>query len=187
MTNNSYNNCDLINGNNNTINNNTYNIKVEIKNPVGFDNKWDLSLIDHRIKNAIALSQFMYTNLLEEILNNEINLNVIIDNENNSGMVYKNDTDKYNQMKLKDIVHNTMKKLNEHLIDINKNDKMSVQEFIKINKETINNKYVNFEKDENIQKDVENKICAIFENKKSEAINLAEKIMEKTSSINSGF
>jgi hypothetical protein len=65
-------------------------------------------------------------------------------------MVYKNDTDKYNQMKLKDIVHNTMKKLNEHLIDINKNDKMSVQEFIKNNKENINNKYVNFEKDENI-------------------------------------
>jgi len=186
MINNSYNNCDLINGNNNTINN-TYNIKVEIKNPVGFDNKWDLSSIDYRIKNAIALSQFMYTNLLEEILKNEITLNVIIDNENNLGMVYKNDIDKYNQMKIKDIVHNTMKKLNEHLIDINKNDKMTIQEFIKINKESINNKYVNFEKDENIQKDVENKICAIFENKKIEAINLAEKIMEKTNIANNGF
>ena len=36
-----------------------------------------------------------YTRLLEEILNDEINLNVIIDKEKDSGMVYKNDIDKY--------------------------------------------------------------------------------------------
>jgi len=52
------------------------------------------------------ISQFMYTELLEEILKNDINLNVIIDKEKNSGMVYKNNIDKYIQMKLKDIISN---------------------------------------------------------------------------------
>jgi len=33
----------------------------------------------------------MYTNLLTEILKNEINLNVIIEKDNDSGIVYKNE------------------------------------------------------------------------------------------------
>jgi len=48
----------------------------------------------------------MYTELLEEILKNDINLNVIIDKDNDSAMVYKNSVDKYIQMKLKDIISN---------------------------------------------------------------------------------
>jgi len=67
----------------------------------------------------------MYTELLEEILKNDINLNVIIDKDNDSGMVYKNNIDKYIQMKLKDIISNTMEKLNNHLNDINKDDSRS--------------------------------------------------------------
>ena len=67
----------------------------------------------------------MYTELLEEILKNDINLNVIIDKTNDSGMVYKNNIDKYIQMKLKDIISNTMEKLNNHLNDINKDDSRS--------------------------------------------------------------
>ena len=46
----------------------------------------------------------MYTKLLEEILKNEINLNVIIEDETNSGLVYKNDDDKYVNMKIHDII-----------------------------------------------------------------------------------
>jgi len=69
------------------------------------------------------VSQFMYTELLEEILKNNMNLNVIIDNENDSGIVYKNNIDKYIRMKLKDIVSNTMDKFNFHLNDINSSDK----------------------------------------------------------------
>jgi hypothetical protein len=183
ISNSNYNNCEF-----NTVNtvntgntiNNTINFNLEIKNPISFDNKWDLSLIDDRIKNAIALSKFMYTNLLEEILNNELNLNVILDNDNNSGMVYKNDLDKYIKMKSKDIVENTMKKLNEHLIEINKNDTMSTEEFVQQSKENIIKKYIGYEKSATIQKEVESKICHIFENKKTDAMNLAEKIMLKS-------
>ena len=52
--------------------------------------------------------------LLEEILKNEINLNVIIDKDNDLGIVYKNDIDKYIQIKSKNIVDNTMIKLKNH-------------------------------------------------------------------------
>ena len=58
----------------------------------------------------------MYTNLLIEILKNEINLNVIIDTDNDSGIVYKNDIDKYIKMKSEDIIDKTMLKLKEHLL-----------------------------------------------------------------------
>lgn len=165
---------DIINNTNNTINN-TYNITIEIKNPVGFDNQWDLSKINQENKRDISFSNCMYTNLLEEILKNEINLNVIIDNDNDSGMVYKNNIEKYIQMKSKDIVDNTMKKLNEHLIEINKSNKKSLEDIIKISKDKIIKKYKDYEKNNDIQKYVETAICSIFENKKTDALSLAEK------------
>ena len=172
---NSNNKYDIINNSNNTINNNTYNITIEIKNPIGFDNQWDLSKINEANKRDISFSNCMYTNLLEEILKNEINLNVIIDNDNDSGMVYKNDIEKYIQMKSKDIVDNTMKKLNEHLMEINKDNKKSLEDIIKIGKNKIIKKYEDYEQDDNIQKYVEYAICGVFENKKLDAISLAIK------------
>jgi len=175
-------NCEVTNVNNitnhlNTIHNNntTYNITIEIKNPVGFDSDWDLSKIDELNKRDISFSNCMYTSLLEEIMKNEINLNVIIDNENNSGMVYKNDIEKYIQMKSKDIVDNTMKKLSDHLIEINKMNKKSMEDILELSKEKIVKKYEDYEKNNNIKKYVETAICSIFENKKSDAIFLAQK------------
>jgi hypothetical protein len=108
-------------------------------------------------------------------MKNEINLNVIIDNENNSGMVYKNDIEKYIQMKSKDIVDNTMKKLSDHLIEINKMNKKSMEDILELSKEKIVKKYEDYEKNNNIKKYVETAICSIFENKKSDAIFLAQK------------
>jgi len=174
-------NCEVTNVNNitnlNTINHNntTYNITIEIKNPVGFDSDWDLSKIDELNKRDISFSNCMYTSLLEEIMKNEINLNIIIDNENNSGMVYKNDIEKYIQMKSKDIVDNTMKKLSDHLIEINKMNKKSMEDILQLSKDKIVKKYEDYEKNSNIKKYVETAICSIFETKKSDAIFLAQK------------
>ena len=183
---NSNNKYDVINNtnSNNTINNNTYNITIEIKNPIGFDNQWDLSKINEANKRDISFSNCMYTNLLEEILKNEINLNVIIDNDNDSGMVYKNDIEKYIQMKSKDIVDNTMKKLSDHLIEINKANKKSLEDIVKIGKNKIIKKYEDYEKNDNIQKYVEYAICSLFENKKSDAISLAVKNRKKSELLN---
>jgi hypothetical protein len=179
----SFNNCESIlntNTNINTQNNTTNNINIilEIKNPISFDNNWDISKIREDTKRDITFSKVMYTRLLEEILNNEINLNVVIDNEKNSGMVYKNDIDKYIQMKSKDIVDKTMEKLNEQLNSINNDNKMSFEEFTTHCRRQINKKYIDFKKDTNIQEKVENVICSIFENKKLYATDVAKKVME---------
>ena len=106
------------NSNNNITNNNiTNNIYLNIKNPIPFDDNWNISNIDN--KDKIIFSKIMYTNLLTEILKNEINLNVIIDKDNDSGIVYKNNIDKYIKMKSEDIIDKTMLKLKEHLLSIN--------------------------------------------------------------------
>ena len=122
--NNNYNHSTINNTNsnntiNNNINNNITNIIVEIKNPVPFDEDWDISNIHSDTKMAVVFNNLMYTTLLEEILKNDTNLNVIIDKKSKSGMVYKNDIDKYIKMKLNDINDRTMEKLKNQLLSIN--------------------------------------------------------------------
>jgi len=119
----------------------------------------------------------MYTELLQEILKNEINLNVIIDKDKDSGMVYKNDIDKYIQMKLKDIVINTMDKLNIHLNDINKTEKNVFDEIKTFSRMMINKKYNDYKNNETIQEGVMNCMTNIYESKKEEATNIAKKVI----------
>ena len=128
----------------------------------------------------------MYTRLLEEILNDEINLNVIIDKEKDSGMVYKNDIDKYIQMKSKDIVSKTMNKINQHLIDINKENNKAFEEILDFSRKMINKKYIDYQNNKKIQDTVDDIICNIFENKKTDAICIAKKIMD-TNIIKDGY
>jgi len=179
-----YNKCDVDNTINNTTNNitnnnnNITNIYVEIKQPpISFDNNWNLSQISEGDKSNIMISNFMYTKLLEEILKNEINLNVIIDKEKDSAMVYKDD--QYIQMKLKDIIANTMEKLNNHLNEINKEHSNVFEEIIKYTRRMINKKYIDFNNNIQIQEGVKKCMTDIFENKKTEAINVAKNIAEK--------
>ncbi len=168
---NNYNQC-TINNNNNIIN-----IKLEIKSPVPFDDDWNTSHISNTHKERLTTSKYMYSKLLEEILKNEINLNVIIDSKKDSGMVYKNDIDKYIQMKSKDIVEKTMQKLNSHLIQFNKDDKESLDESVTHSIRMINKKHIDFQKSNEIQNNVGNLICSIYENKRNDAIDVAKHMM----------
>ena len=157
-----------LNTTNNINNINNINIYLEIKSPIPFDNEWDLSKIN---RDYLTFSKFMYSKLLEEILKNEINLNVIIDKNNDSGIVYKNNIDKYIQMKLKDIVDNTMDKLKKHLLDINNSFTDNIlQEFIDMSKNIIENKYDTYKNNKDIQNSVKEIISNIYEEKKEEAI-----------------
>jgi len=184
--NNVYNNPDIntLNNttNNTTNNNNNINIIIDptkTKNtPIPFDDEWDISKISKGDKTSLIVSQFMYTELLEEILKNDINLNVIIDKENDSGMVYKNNVDKYIQMKLKDIISNTMYKLNTHLNDINKNDTRSFHDIIKFSRQMINKKYNDFKNSDEIQKGVKKCMSTIYDNRKDNAIIMAKNIID---------
>ena len=161
---------------NNTTNNITNNIYIEIKNPIPFDEDWDTSQICDDKKTSLLISKIMYTGLLEEILKNEINLNVIIDKKNDSGLVYKNDIDKYIQMKSKDIVDNTMNKLQKHLLEINNDSLSCIEECIKESKKIIIQKNADYHKNSNTQKIVQDFISNMYENKKEEAIKISKNI-----------
>jgi hypothetical protein len=127
----------------------------------------------------------MYTKLLDEILKNEINLNVIIDIEKESGLVYKDD--KYIQMKLKDIITNTMEKLNNHLNEINKEHSHAFKEIIKYTRQMINKKFIDYNNNINIQENVKKSMSNIFEHKKIDAINTAKKLLENNKLCNDSY
>ena len=190
-TNNIANSAEVINNNftNNCTNNNITNIYFEIKQPVPFDGEWDVSKIDQIYKERLIFSNFMYTKLLEEILNNEINLNVIIDKNNDSGIVYKNDIDKYIQMKSKDIVDNTMEKLKKHLIEINdESHTTSILECLKISKQNIEHKHNTYKNNQKVNENVKNLISKIFEEKKDDALNISNAIKTRDlENIEKGF
>ena len=154
--------------------NNNININLEIKTPVPFDEAWNISQIMKEKKTDLTFSHKMYTNLLIELLQNEINLNVIIDNEQTSGIVYKNNIEKYIHMKSKDIAQNTMEKLKNHLEDFNKNNTHTIPEIIDLSNKNITEKYNNYKNNEHIQNCVDKLICDIFKNKKNESINIAK-------------
>lgn len=167
----------LINSNNNTINNITIinNINLDIK-PIPFDEDWDLSKIDASTIQSILLSNVMYTKLLEEILKTDLNLNVIIEDQTSSGLVYKNDIEKYVNMQIKDITKNSMNKLNKHLMNLHSNlDNIILDEYLKKIKSVIDTKYENYIKNKNnIQENVDNCIINIYNDIKDDAVNLCK-------------
>lgn len=171
--------------------NNTYNIVNNIQNiqniqqlninitPISFDKDWDLSKIDQSNIHKILFSNVMYTKLLEEILKNEINLNVIIENESNSGLVYKNDIEKYVSMKLKDIADKSMLKLNKQLRDLHTNimDADFLDDYVKKSQDIIDSKINDYKNNtNNIQEKVDEYIINMYNNVKDDAITICKKI-----------
>jgi hypothetical protein len=162
------NNINCINSNNNNIINNNININISI--PKSFDEEWDTSNIDINKKLVLLLTNSKFTKTLEKILENEVNLNVLIDNTNNTGLVYKNN--KLVNMNIKDIVKKSMEKLDKHLCDFYKDiiDPNILEINSKIlNDELINvkNKYNIYKKDEKTQ-DIVNKFITDIYNKKKD-------------------
>jgi hypothetical protein len=69
----------------------------------------------------ISINKYAYSNLLKEILKNNINHNVYIDKEkmNEQGMVFSNKDDKFIPMSLDNIINRSMEQLNKLLLYIN--------------------------------------------------------------------
>jgi hypothetical protein len=159
---------------NELTNNNDYNNIILI----GFDNDWDLSHIDESSMNNILFSTIIYTKLLEEILNNKINLNVIIDDTNNSCLVYKNNIDKYVHMKLKDMLNISMNKLNKQLNDLQSKLSINViDDSVKLSKEIIDKKIEDYNNKNNITEKVNIFLINIFKNVKNNAIEICKNIV----------
>jgi len=94
------------------------NINVKNINLVGFDEKWNLSHIQDNLKFLFMFSEYKYTDLLKEILQNLINLNVVLDKYSEKGFVYLNETKQFESREQSEIIEDTLHKLQEQLYDI---------------------------------------------------------------------
>ena len=101
--------------NNPIINNQYININVNMNNNniKGFDEKWDLSKIDKFQMSGLLTSNHKFSNTLQKILENEANLNVIVNND--VGIVYKSENDKYEVISKKELMKQTIDKIYQHL------------------------------------------------------------------------
>ena len=180
--------------NNNCVNNNINieNINIEIKYPLSFtEEDWHLEKIDDRIQKMISINKFAYSNLLKEILKNNINHNVYIDKEKmtEQGMVYSNKDDKFIPMSLDNIVNRSMAQLNKLLLCINRelqleyNYNFDEREYnIDINniiqsKHYIRKKYNNFLESKKIKDDVKLLFTEIFNDNNDISKKLYEELM----------
>lgn len=170
----------------NTCNNiNITNIIVNITKPIPFEEDWNLSHINTDRKKLLLFSKIMYTKLLEEILKNEINLNVIIDKEGKSGLVYSNDEyeKKYINMDIEKIIEKSMEKLNKNLNDILNDTDVDNLNYVNQCERDISDKFQNFMDNKEVQKIVGTFISNIYENKKDDAL----KIMKDINGKNIGY
>jgi hypothetical protein len=191
---NNTNNSNNINNTNNTNNTNniTNNITIQIKSPIPFDDEWITSHINPYHLQNFLFSKKMYTNLLTEILENEINLNVIIDKKNNDdiGWIYKNDNDKYIMMNIKDIVNNSMNKLHKKLNELNEDaiQKSDIDvDYLESTNYNIKKKYETYSNDSMVNNDVNNLISNIFDTKKDEALQISNKMKDEDKKIEFNF
>lgn len=166
-----------------TNNNNTIIINVNITKPLPFDSDWDVSKIDDTLKQVLLLSDLKYTKTLEHILENELNLNVIIEDKADCGIVYKNDIEKFKAMKLEDIVNLSMNKLHKQLIlfhdEIKDHNKYNINNTIlSSEKEILNEKYDEFKNNELTQKIVKNYIANIYNKKKEDTIKICSELLD---------
>jgi hypothetical protein len=184
-------------GNNNIINVNIDNsINIEnnvIINLVPFDEKWIVDHIDKDKKYDIMFDKNKYSNLLEEIMTNNNNLNIIIDKNSKYGIVYKNSNELYVNMKLKEIIDNSMLKLYDQLKDFFEEN--NIDENIQQNKEMtilhrrekylMESKYTKYNKNNEIKNQVTEIFSDIFENKNKKSIEIAQNIINDKNIVKS--
>ena len=166
---------------NNIINNNQV-INININYVKGFDEEWDVSQIDNSMKGEILLSDSKFSKTLENILENDVNLNVIL-KDNDIGIVYKNQKNKYEPMSKQEIIELSMNKIYKHLKDFyeeiiknninNFNEDALKKELIELEK-----KYGRFFRLDEAKNIVKNSFTNIYNNKKDEAENKYFELLE---------
>ena len=81
-------NCSGINIVDNSTKNITQHINLNINLINSFDEQWNTTHIDDKTKVLLLLNNTKFTSTLENILENEVNLNVLIDETSEKGLVY---------------------------------------------------------------------------------------------------
>ena len=139
-----------------------------------FDQNWDVSKIDEKQKLILFLEDKKYSKTMEEILQNEKNLNIILDKDSDLGLIYKNDVEKFINMKSNDIIDKAMNKIYNHLIDFydEMKDKGYTLTELDSHKELIEKKFEEFNcnKDKKTKEYVKNILFDIFDKNKDKVI-----------------
>jgi len=172
----------FINNNNNSINNtinNTIVNNINITNNIfimkSFREEWDDSKIDDKSKILLLLADSKFTSTLENLLENEANLNVLVDNTNDStaGLVFNEN--KFENMNINDIIKTSMEKLYNILKkfrqEINESTEFDIKKkSLDIEEKIIDEKYEKYKLDKNIQTNVNSFIKDIYNKKKEETM-----------------
>lgn len=168
---------------NNTVNQqNIININLNLIKP--FDEDWDVSNIDNTLRNILLMSNLKYTKTLEHILDNDNNLNVILHNELNTGIVYKNDKERFKYMNIRDIIDKSMEKLHKHLHFFHeevkdKNEYQINNEYFNEEKNIIDKKYYDYKNNKSIQTKVQEYITKIYNNKRNETLKIYQELLNE--------
>ena len=168
---------------NNQMNNNIIIINTNNNILKPFDGEWTIEHIDSYLRQIILLSETKYTDLLDEILKNKQNLNVIIEKDSNSGLVYKNENELYVNMKVKEIIDMSMQKLYDQLNSLY-STLLTSQISYKINtnlieneKKILDNKFEDFCNNNDTKNIVSNLFTNIYEKNKIGAVEMSDIIL----------
>lgn len=97
------------------VNNNTININIELpeKGLVSFNDNWNIEHLDINTKTLLFMSTVKYTKTLEYILANDTNKNVLLNEDTNTGIIYKGS--EFEEMKIEDIIDKSVLKIYNNL------------------------------------------------------------------------
>jgi hypothetical protein len=97
------------------VNNNTIHINIELpeKNLVSFNDNWNIEHLDINTKTLLFMSTVKYTKTLEYILANDTNKNVLLNEDTNTGIIYKGS--EFEEMKIEDIIDKSVLKIYNNL------------------------------------------------------------------------
>ena len=160
-------------------------ININGKYIKGFDEEWDVSQIDNHKKGEILLSNSKFSKTLENILNNDTNLNVILEDDD-IGIVYTSDKNKYLPMKCKDIIDSSMKKIYKHLKDfydeiINNNVNDLSELSLKNELMELEKKYSKFFTTEEAKNIVNKSFLSIYNNNKDKSESIYHELVKTNS------
>ncbi len=169
-------NCKIIESNDSTQNIQHVHIKLK-----SFDEDWSIEHINDYFKLFILLSKTKYTDFLEEIMKNRENLNIILEKNTDSALVYKNQIDFYVKIKIKDFFEQLMIKINIQLQKIfddylseNYNIENGVLNTIKDEKISNNVKLSDYLNDYNLRKIVDILLLNILNKNREDALIIAK-------------
>ena len=181
------NNTTLHNTTNNMTTNNILNINLNIDNKITkitpFDEDWDVSKIDNQTKQALLMSSIKFTKTMEKILENDANMNVLIEKDKNSGIIYKNDHEQFKEMGLTEIMDKSMKKLYKHLKQFydeikDDNEYNICNQYLDQEKTMIDNKYEEYQKNHDTQKIVQDHLISLYDKNKEKTLSNYKNIIE---------